>query len=217
MADRRSYGQGCPVAHALDLIGERWALLVVRELRLGARRYVDLQASLPGVGPSVLSQRLRDLERVGVIRRRRLAPPAGSYVYELTEWGTELEPVFRQLARWGMRSPVVPLAGEVSADSMMLGLRTFFGTRSDPDWTASYDVRLERDSYRIVIDKGQLISLTRGDSEGPADVRIDTNRAGWQALCSRTLSVSAAIKAGEVSIVGDTRTAQLLVDAARLD
>jgi len=100
------------IAHALDLIGERWALLVVRELRLGARRYVDLQASLPGIGPSVLSQRLRDLERVGVIRRRRLAPPASYYVYELTDWGAELEQVFRQLARWGMRSPVVALSGE---------------------------------------------------------------------------------------------------------
>ncbi|MBA3292189.1 MAG: helix-turn-helix transcriptional regulator [Geodermatophilaceae bacterium] len=102
---------------------------------------------LPDLGPSVLSQRLRDLEDVGVIRRRRLSPPAGSQVYELTDWGAELEPVFRALARWGMRSPVLPLAGEVSADSVMLGLRTFFDSQADPNWTSSYEVRLERDSY----------------------------------------------------------------------
>lgn len=163
----------------------------------------------------MLSQRLRDLERVGVIRRRRLAPPAGSNVYELTEWGAELEPVFRHLARWGMRSPVVPLAGEVSADSMMIGLRTFFDTQADAAWTASYDVRLERDSYRIVIDEGRLVSLTRGDTEGSADVRIDTDRAGWQGLRSSRRSLMEAVKAGEVTIVGDIKTAQLLVDAAR--
>jgi hypothetical protein len=123
---------------------------------------------LPDLGPSVLSQRLRDLEDVGVIRRRRLSPPAGNQVYQLTDWGAELEPVFRALAPWGMRSPVVPLAGEVSADSVMLGLRTFFDSQADPNWTSSYEVRLERDSYRIVVAEGRLSSLTREDTGAQA-------------------------------------------------
>ena len=102
----RSYEDGCAAAHALDLIGERWALLVVRELLLGPKRFTDLRAGLPGISPNVLSQRLDELERVGVVRRRRLLPPAASWVYDLTPWGQELEPIILQLGRWGARSPL---------------------------------------------------------------------------------------------------------------
>src|SRR3954463_11247728 len=90
---KRTYGDRCGVARALDLVGERWALLVVRELLLGPKRFTDLRAGLPNVTPDVLSQRLRDLERIGAVRRRTLPPPAGSRVYELTDWGHELEPL----------------------------------------------------------------------------------------------------------------------------
>jgi DNA-binding HxlR family transcriptional regulator len=165
----------------LDVIGERWALLVVRELRLGPKRFVDLQAALPGAGPNVLSQRLRDLEAGGVLRRRTLPPPAGARVYELTEWGAELEPVFRALARWGMGSPV-PRRGRVSADSTMLGLRTFFDPGDGPMWTASYEFRLDRDVYRVRVVDGRLEELARGEVDGPADVTVAGPREGVQAL-----------------------------------
>src|ERR671932_1050136 len=105
MATMRSYQDGCAVAHALDFVGERWALLVVRELLLGPKRFTDLRTGLPGVSPNVLAQRLRELEQAGVVRRRRLPPPAASQVYELTEWGVDLEPVLTALGRWGSRSP----------------------------------------------------------------------------------------------------------------
>ena len=95
----RTYDDACAAAHALDLIGERWALLVVRELLLGPKRFTDLRAGLPGVSPNVLAQRLRELERAGVVRRRKLPPPAASRVYELTDWGKELEPVIVRLGR----------------------------------------------------------------------------------------------------------------------
>src|SRR5215213_3602470 len=98
---KRSYGQYCPIAHALDLLGERWTLLIVRDLLLGPRRYSDLLAGLPGLSTDLLADRLRALESVDAIRRRRLAPPAGSMVYELTERGEELRPVLTSLARWG--------------------------------------------------------------------------------------------------------------------
>ena len=100
----KRYDHYCPMAHALDLVGERWALLVARELVRGPRRYTDLVASLPGIGTNILAARLRDLEANGVVRRRKLPPPAASWVYELTDYGQELRPVMRELAIWGARS-----------------------------------------------------------------------------------------------------------------
>ena len=101
---RKRYEQYCPVAHALDLVGERWALLVVRELMHGPKRYTDLADALPGIGTNILASRLRDLEAGGVVSKRTLPPPAASRVYELTEYGRELRPVLRELALWGARS-----------------------------------------------------------------------------------------------------------------
>src|SRR4051795_1875956 len=101
----RTYGDRCGVARALDLVGDRWALLVVRELLLGAKRFSDLRAGLPGVSPDVLAQRLRELEEAGVVRRTKLPPPAAARVYELTERGAELEPVVLALGRWGSAVP----------------------------------------------------------------------------------------------------------------
>ena len=99
MAGKRSYDDGCAAAHALDLVGERWALLVVRELVLGPRRFTDLRAGLPGISPNVLTQRLEELEQGSVVRRRKLPPPAASWVYELTEWGAQLEGVLWKSVR----------------------------------------------------------------------------------------------------------------------
>ena len=103
----RTYGDGCGIAHGLDLLGERWALLVVRELLLGPKRFTDLREGLPNVSPNVLSQRLKELEHAGVLQRRVLPPPAASTVYELTDWGRELDAVVVQLGRWGARSPAI--------------------------------------------------------------------------------------------------------------
>ena len=125
----RTYGDGCGVAHALDLVGERWALLVVRDLLLGPKRFTDLRAGLRGASHNVLAQRLRELEQAGVVRRRRLPPPAGSAVYELTDWGRELESILITLGVWGVRSPSFSGDAPVGMDSVLLALRTFF----DPD------------------------------------------------------------------------------------
>jgi DNA-binding HxlR family transcriptional regulator len=101
---KRCYDQYCPVAHALDLVGERWSLLVVRELMHGPKRYTDLAEHLPGIGTNILASRLRELEANGIVRKRTLPPPAASRVYELTEYGRELRRVMRELAFWGARS-----------------------------------------------------------------------------------------------------------------
>jgi DNA-binding HxlR family transcriptional regulator len=110
MAMRKRYDQYCPVAHALDLVGERWALLVVRELMHGPKRYTDLAEHLPGIGTNILASRLRDLEACGIVAKRKLPPPAASRVYELTEYGHELRTVMRELALWGARSLGPPTA-----------------------------------------------------------------------------------------------------------
>lgn len=106
----KRYESYCPVAHALCLVGERWALLVVLELMRGPKRYTDLAESLQGIGTNILASRLRDLEAAGVVAKRRLPPPAASRVYELTDYGHELRPVIRELALWGARSLGPPTA-----------------------------------------------------------------------------------------------------------
>ncbi len=108
---KKRYDQYCPVAHALDLIGERWAFLIVRELMKGPRRYTDLAEHLPGIGTNILASRLRDLEGSGIVTKRTLPPPAASRVYELTEYGRALRPAMRELAMWGARS-LGPPAGD---------------------------------------------------------------------------------------------------------
>ena len=108
----KRYDDYCPVAHALGLVGERWALLVVLELMRGPKRYTDLAENLRGIGTNILASRLRDLEAAGVVTKRTLAPPAASKVYELTDYGCELRPVIRELALWGARSLGPPTAGD---------------------------------------------------------------------------------------------------------
>ncbi len=153
MASMRTYCDGCAAAHALDLVGERWALLVVRELLLGPKRFTDLRAGLPGVSPNVLAQRLREFEQAGVVRRRKLPPPAASRVYELTEWGLELEPVIVGLGRWGARSPSKPRDAALGVDSLVLSFRTMFDPRAAQELKASYELRLGEDVFRAVVDR----------------------------------------------------------------
>lgn len=122
----KRYDDACAAAHAMEILGERWALLVVRELHTGPRRFTDLRAALPGISANVLTQRLEGLEGAGVVRRRELPPPAASRVYELTEWGAESAPIFMALGRWGARSPWHDPTQSFSAASFMLSLRTMF-------------------------------------------------------------------------------------------
>ncbi|MGJ9425923.1 winged helix-turn-helix transcriptional regulator [Nesterenkonia halotolerans] len=212
----RTYGEGCPIALSLDILGERWALLIVRELRLGARRHRDLQRALPGVTPAVLSRRLKELEEAGVLCRRLLPPPASVHVYELTAWGSELEPVFQALARWGVRSPVLPLTGDISADSAMLGLRTFFNAhdREQQPWTATYEVWLDREQYRLHVDNGRLVDLARAPaSDGPADVFVSTTKNTWLDVMDGKQTVSDAMTAHLFTVAGDLDALQNLIDA----
>jgi DNA-binding HxlR family transcriptional regulator len=208
MAGKREYGEACPVAHSLDIVGDRWALLVVRELRLGPKRFSDLQASLPRAGPNVLAARLRQLTESGVLVRRRLPPPAGSPVYQLTQWGAELEPVFEALARWGMRSPVVKREGRLTADSVMLAVRSFFRPTDQP-FTATYEFRLDADVYRLRVIDGQLAELSRGEA-GQPDARIAGDRMAVHEL------IETGTAPDNVTITGDQSAVQRLLTAVRI-
>src|SRR3954471_14008586 len=135
---KRRYEDACAAAHALDLVGERWALLVMRELMLGPKRFSDLRASLPGISANVLTQRLEGLEAAGVLLKRKLPPPAAAQVYELTEWGYESEPIFQALGRWAARSPAHDPTLPFSAASLVLSLRTML----DPGRAKGVDARI---------------------------------------------------------------------------
>lgn len=126
MATSRTYEDSCGVAHALELVGERWALLVVRELMLGAKRFGDIKAGLPGISANVLSHRLDELERAGLVARRKLPKPAAVWVYDLTPWARDLEPVMQTLGRWAARDPQHRKDLHFGTASLILSLRTNF-------------------------------------------------------------------------------------------
>ncbi|MCY7398534.1 MAG: helix-turn-helix transcriptional regulator [Sphingomonas bacterium] len=167
---KRRYGDACGTAHALELIGDRWSLLVLRELMLGGRRFSQLRGDLPGISANVLTQRLAELEARGLIARKRLPPPASVQVYEATPWGLEAEPIVQALGRWAARSPehnpTLPLSGV----SLMLS----FGTMFDPDRAKKFDgrigFRLGPDSYLARIKKGRF-RVVRGEA-GASDALI---------------------------------------------
>ncbi len=201
VATMRTYDDGCAAAHALDLVGERWALLVVRELLLGPKRFTDLRAGIPKASPNVLSQRLRELERAGVVRRRKLPPPAASRVYELTEWGMELEPVVVSLGRWGARSPSKPRDAELGVDSLILSFRTMFDPRAAEGLRASYELVLGEESFRAVVADGRF-EIVRGVAERP-DAAIETDAGILAALVYDGRELAEAVRSGDVKIEGD--------------
>jgi DNA-binding HxlR family transcriptional regulator len=142
MPVQRGYRQACGIARGLDLVGERWALLIVRELLLGPKRFTDLRAGLPGASPNALTDRLHELAQAGVLHRRQLPPPAASWVYELTAWGRELEPVVLALGTWALGSPQADEHSFTSIDSVMLSIRTYYAGSGSADAPVSLQVRL---------------------------------------------------------------------------
>ena len=207
---RRTYDDGCAAAHALDLVGERWALLVVRELVLGPKRFTDLRAGLPNASPNVLSQRLRELEVAGVVRRRRLPPPAASKVYELTDWGKELEPVIIRLGRWGARSPSLPQEAGLGVDSLILSFRTMFDPRAADGFTASYELRFGEDRFRAEVADGEF-EIARGSADRP-DATIEADSATLAALVYGGQPLAEALRSGDVEIEGDEAAVARFLD-----
>lgn len=193
----RSYGDQCGVARSLDVVGERWALLIVRELLLGPKRFNDLLAGLPGASPNVISQRLRELSGAGVIRQRDLGPPARVRVYELTDWGRELEPVILHLGQWGTHAPLPEGAGW-GLDSLLLALQA---TADPAVVNGRYEMRIGPDIVTVDGTSGS-VRLRRGTADRPqATLTTDVGTLHDVTLGMR--SIADAVKSGDLRLDGD--------------
>jgi DNA-binding HxlR family transcriptional regulator len=198
----KQFKQYCPLAHALGLVGERWAFLVVRELLHGPKRYTDLLEGLPGIGTNILAARLRGLEEAGVVRKRQLPPPAASKVYELTEYGAELEEVFYALARWGARSLGPPGPDEELYPEW--GLNAFaalFSPEVATGLTETYVLNIGGDVFSVRLDNGHMHAEMEAAED--ADLVVETDMDTFFRLVSGDVPPRSALKQGLVTIKGD--------------
>jgi DNA-binding HxlR family transcriptional regulator len=202
---KRRYDDACGTAHALDLIGERWALLVMRELMLGPKRFSDLRADLPGISANVLTQRLEGLEAAGLLVKRKLPPPASAQVYELTPWGYEAEPIVQSLGRWAARSPAHDPTLPISATSIMLSFRTMFDAARAGGFRARIGFRLGAESFLGRIEGGRL-EIVRGDADG-ADALFTGAAPALAAAVYGGQPFEALEAAGMLKVEGDREVA----------
>lgn len=193
MTGSRSYGDPCGIARALDVIGERWALLIVRELLFGPKRFTDLRAAL-GASPNVLTQRLAELEAAGIVQWRS----AGGALYELTDWARELHPILLQLGRWGARARHEP-SGELTVDALMVALEATFVPENAAALRASYELRLGEERFAVDVDRG-AIAIARGSPRKP-DVVIETDPGTLRAVAFGDRKLAGV----KVEIRGDAR------------
>ncbi|HET7855415.1 MAG TPA: helix-turn-helix domain-containing protein [Gaiellaceae bacterium] len=195
----KRFDQYCPVAHALCLVGERWALLVVRELLHGPKRYTDLAAGLPGIGTNVLAARLRDLEDAGVIRKRKLPPPAASTVYELTEYGAELEEVVYALARWGARSLGPPGPDdELYPEWGVNAFPALFDTAAAAGLTETHVLRIGDDIFTVRLENGSMRAEVGAAEDADLDAAMDMDT--FFALASGDLEPREALRKRRVRL-----------------
>jgi DNA-binding HxlR family transcriptional regulator len=209
---RRSYEQYCAVAKALDLVGERWTLLILRDLvHLGPRRYTDLLEALPGIGTNLLAARLRQLEDEGLVRKRKLSPPAGSVVYELTELGAGLERTIIELGRWGgnfmaerAECDVFFSAGHISA------IRATFDPSRAGDLTLTAEFRVDGDVFFVALHNGS-VEARQGEAVDP-DIVVETDVDSSIELMLRRLSPTAALSRKRVRLQGSKADFVRLID-----
>lgn len=209
-ASPRRYDDSCGTAHALDLIGERWALLVMRELMMGPRRFGDLKTSLPGLSANVLTQRLEGLEAAGILRRRKLPPPASVQVYELTEWGLEAEPILLSLGKWAIRSPRHDTSLPISAVAMMLSFRAKFEPARAQGLNVSIGFLFDEDAFAVVVRDGALL-IKRGEP-AQADVVATGTPAAVGGLMYGKAPLDELERQGALLVTGDKTALQRFAD-----
>ncbi|WP_225808156.1 winged helix-turn-helix transcriptional regulator [Streptomyces spinosus] len=208
MSPRRSYDQYCSAARALDLVGDRWTLLIVRELLAGPRRYTDLHADLPGVSTDVLASRLKDMERDGLTTRRRLPPPGAAYVYELTARGSRLLPVLQALGAWGEgelgeRRPTDAVRAYWFALPLLRAL----------DGEGVVEVRLEEGVFHLRVGAQEGPVYGDGPAPGEADARLEMDAATSEAVARGETRLPDAVRDGRVTVTGDAPLAKALREA----
>jgi len=209
MGRTRQHLDGCGIAHASELLGQRWALLVVRELLLGPKRFTDLRAGMPDVSPNVLSERLRELEQSRILRKRKLPPPAAAQVYELTEWGAQLEPAVLALGRWASGSPSFPRDAGMGPDSVVLALKATFDPGPAEGLDAIFQLVLDDLPFRIAVANGRF-EARRGEADRP-DATIRTDPETMTALVFRGRSLTDGLRSHDIEIEGNKRAATRLL------
>ena len=197
---KRRYDDACGTAHALELIGDRWTLLVLRELMLGPRRFSELRADLPGLSANTLTQRLTELEERGLVARRRLPPPASVQVYEATEWGLEAEAIVQALGRWAARSPRHDPTLPLSAVSILLSFRTMISAERAKGFEGRIGFRFGEESYLARVHRGR-IEVARDDLAS-ADAVITAAPTALAAV------VYGGAPVGMIAIEGDAALAE---------
>lgn len=210
MTVKRSYGDSCGIARALDAVGERWALLVVRELLFGAQRFSDLRRALPDASTNMLTDRLRELEAHGVVRRRTLPPPAACTVYELTERGRELEPLLTALGDWGSAEPR-PAHSSLTATSVLLFLRGSARAHHNPP-TETYRMQLDDRVWTVSSHNGKL-EIKAEDTAAPA-ASLRTDPETLNALLLHPGGLDTAITTGSAHAEGDLAALRRLLHVA---
>ncbi|HEX2292264.1 MAG TPA: helix-turn-helix domain-containing protein [Gaiellaceae bacterium] len=201
----KRYAQYCPVAHALELVGERWALLIVRELLDGPKRYTDLSAGIPGIGTNILAGRLRDLEEAGVIEKRQLPPPAAAKVYELTPYGEELREPLYALGRWGARSLGPPTAEDKLAPGWLVNaVRATCTGGCLPDRV--FELRVDDHAVTVRFEGDELV-VAKGSSE-ESDPVIETDPATLFSIAAGQVSVDDALRTKSLTVSGDRKAAE---------
>ena len=208
----RSYNQYCGLAYALDKVGERWTILIIRELVAGPRRYKDLIEGLPGISTNLLAARLKSLEEDGLLQRRVLPPPAGSTVYELTPLGLGLEEALIELGKWG--SQFVPPSAEEAAllnvGSYALTLKTFFRPELAQDVEETYELHIDDEVMQVRISMGE-IEVEQGTAVNPTAI-FYTDIATYLGLLQRQIQPDEAIAASLIQIEGDPEALNCFLD-----
>src|SRR5215831_16723014 len=206
---QRRYEDACGTAHSLELIGDRWALLIMRELMLGGRRFSQLRADLPGISANVLTQRLEELEARGVLVRKKLPPPASAYIYELTPWGYEAEIIVREMGRWAARSPLHDPTLRISAVSVLLSFRTMLSRERAKGIDTVIGFRFGDESYRGHLTPDGL-TYARGDADD-AKVLFSGEPTGLAAAVYGRVPFTDLEATGVLSVMGDLRLAKKFV------
>jgi DNA-binding HxlR family transcriptional regulator len=201
----RTYDDPCGIARALNLVGERWGLLVVRELTLGPKRFGQLRTGLAGISPNVLAQRLRELETAGIVTREVLEPPASVAVYSLSRRGADLRPILIELGRWGSREPLAS-SNQLTPDALMLALETSFIGRNR--FAATYALRLDGESYQLQVSDSS-ISTSRGRPDEPTTT-ITADAATFRGYAFGRASFDDLTATGTLTVSGSRSAARRL-------
>jgi len=212
---KRSYNQYCAVARSLDIVGERWTLLIVRELLTGPKRFKDLLEGLPGIGTNLLAARLKDLEKYGVVHRGVLPPPAASKVYELTELGRSLEPVITALGRWGLEFLDAPAQeDDLRPAWALVAMRSALKQEAARGLQETYEFHVDEEAFHLRVTDGEVEALQGLAVDPDLVVRGDTQ--AFLDLAAGRVEPAEALDSGEIRIEGDQETWRRCVEVLGL-